>query len=99
MKKYGLLLTQEFEDWLVSRTKKERLQIYDRFDAISREGYFGDHKSVTDDNSVWELRWVNGRRIYYSYLPQTEIIILLGGNKNGQKKDIARAERILSKKS
>jgi putative addiction module killer protein len=98
MKKYRILLDPEFKDWLLLRAKKERLQIQERLDLIVTEGHFGDHKSVTDDDSVWELRWVNGRRVYYSYLPKTKIVVLLGGNKNGQKKDIAQASNILSKR-
>lgn len=99
MKKYTLLITPEFGEWLNSQTKKERLQIQDRFDLIVMEAHFGDHKSVSNDNSIWELRWANGRRVYYSYLVKAKILILLGGHKNGQKKDIARAARILSKRS
>ena len=99
MKKYRILKDPEFDDWMMLRTKKERLQIHERLDKIATEGHFGDHKSVTDDNSVWELRWENGRRVYYSYLPKTTILILLGGNKNGQKKDITKTTNILSKRS
>jgi putative addiction module killer protein len=98
MKKYDILLTTEFEDWEDSQTKKAQSQIDDRLALIASEGHFGDHKSVSDDNSVWELRWANGRRVYYSYLPKSNVLILLGGNKNGQKKDIAEACRILCKR-
>ena len=98
MAKYEIFTETEFDDWLASRRKKERLQVQDRLDLIETEGHFGDHKSVTDDNTVWELRWANGRRVYYSYLPKTKIIVLLGGNKNGQEKDIKRASNLLSKR-
>jgi putative addiction module killer protein len=93
---YKILVTTEFEDWRQSQTRKARTQIADRIDLIEKEGHFGDHKSVSDDNSVWELRWTNGRRVYYSSLPRSHILILLGGNKNGQKKDIKTAHNILS---
>jgi putative addiction module killer protein len=99
MKKYEIILTPEFEEWVDSQTKKEQAQIDDRLSLIAFEGHFGDHKSVSDDNSVWELRWTSGRRVYYSYVPHSKVLILLGGNKNGQTKDIARAHRILAKRS
>ena len=99
MRKYGILVTPEFKAWLVSRIRKERLQIQERLDLIATEGYFGDCKSVSKDNSIWGLRWANGRRVYYSLIPQSRILMLLGGNKNGQKKDIAKATNILSKRS
>ena len=98
MKKYRILKTPEFDEWMTSRPKKERLQIHARLDKIAVEGHFGDHKSVSDDNSVWELRWENGRRVYYTYLPKVSVLVLLGGNKNGQKKDITKAASILSKR-
>ena len=97
--KYEILLTLEFEEWIASQTKKEQSQIDDRLSHIAFEGHFGDHKSVSDDNSVWELRWANGRRVYYSYIPHLKVLMLLGGNKNGQTKDIAKASRILAKRS
>jgi putative component of toxin-antitoxin plasmid stabilization module len=40
----------------------------------------------------------NGRVIYYVYFEEENILLLLGGNKNGQDKDINRARKILSKK-
>jgi putative addiction module killer protein len=98
MKKYEILLALEFEEWEDSQTKKSQSQIDDRLAAIADEGHFGDHKSVSDDDSVWELRWANGRRVYYSYLPKSNVLVLLGGNKNGQKKDIAQASNILRKR-
>ena len=52
MKKYEILLTPEFEEWVDSQTKKEQAQIDDRLSLIAFEGHFGDHKSVSDDNSV-----------------------------------------------
>jgi putative addiction module killer protein len=96
MKAYEILTTPEFDEWENSQTKKEQVQIDDRLDRILSEGHFGDHKSVSEDDSIWELRWKNGRRVYYSYLPKSHVLILLGGNKNGQKKDITRAGNILS---
>ena len=37
-------------------------------------------------------------RVYYAYIEEQNILLLLGGNKNGQNKDITRARKILSKK-
>ncbi len=97
MKNYKIIFSSEFDDWFTNRPDNERYQIQERFHRITEEGHFGDHKSVSNDNSIWELRWKNGRRIYYTYFPEAKILLLLGGNKNGQKKDIKRAENILAK--
>lgn len=90
--KYKILATDEFDDWLEEETARSRVQIADRLDKIKDEGYFGDHKKV--GNHVWELRWKNGRRIYYSLIPEEQLLLLIGGNKNGQTKDINYAEKI-----
>lgn len=94
---YHIHRIPEFRDWFNEQTEKAKVQIDDRFSKIQDEGYFGIHKPVSDDNKVWELKWKNGRRVYYAYIPETEILVLLGGNKNGQKKDIRKAESLCKK--
>lgn len=59
--------------------------------------YFGTTKDLEGD--LYELKWVSGRRIYYAYLEEENILLLLEGNKNGQNKAITRARKILSKKT
>ena len=60
--------------------------------------HFGDHKFVGNGISqVWELRWKSGRRIYFAYIPDKNVLVLLGGNKNGQGKDIKKAKSIFQK--
>mgnify|MGYP002388429467 FL=1 len=68
------------------------MQIASRLSNIEQSGHFGGHKSVGEN--IWELRWKNGRRIYYAYIPEASILVLLGGNKNGQNKDIKQAKKI-----
>lgn len=90
--KYKILMTDEFSEWIEEEPAKTRVQIAKRIENIKEEGHFGDHKQVRDQ--VWELRWDNGRRIYYSLIPVSQVLLLLGGNKNGQNKDINHAEKI-----
>ena len=90
--KYKIMITDEFEEWLEDEPAKSRVQIAKRIENVREEGNFGDHKQVRD--RVWELRWENGRRIYYSLIPVSQMLLLLGGNKNGQSKDINQAEKI-----
>lgn len=90
--KHKVLVTDEFDEWLEEEPAKSRVQIAKRLEHIQEEGYFGDHKQVREH--IWELRWANGRRIYYSLIPVSQVLLLLGGNKNGQSKDINQAEKI-----
>jgi putative addiction module killer protein len=84
--------TEEYERWRLEQPVKARLQIAKRLSLVQQEGHFGDHKSVGDN--VHELRWENGRRVYYAIIPPQRLILLLGGNKNGQSKDIYRAAKL-----
>lgn len=90
--KYKILGTDEFDEWRSEQPARSRIQIADRLDRIKDEGYFGDHKWLRDN--IWELRWKNGRRIYYSLIHSEQVLLLIGGNKNGQTKDINKAEKI-----
>jgi putative addiction module killer protein len=91
--KIKLICTVEFEDWFQELTPKEQAQVTKRLSLVQEEAHFGDHKSVGDH--VWEMRWVNGRRLYYAFIPPSQVLLLLGGNKNGQDKDIRRAKKVL----
>ncbi len=94
---YYIYRASEFCDWFDNETEKARVQIDDRLSRIQDDEYFGDYKSVSDDNEVWELRWKNGRRVYFTFIPYKKILILLGGNKNGQDKDIRKAKALCQK--
>lgn len=90
---YIIYNTPEYDKWLSEQSAKSQVQILGRMAHVQDEGYFGDHKDV--DDGVWEFRWKNGRRVYYAYIPEKKILLLLGGNKNGQDKDIKQAKKIL----
>src|SRR5581483_9734667 len=95
---YHILRTPEYRMWHEEQTEKSKVQIDDRLSKIQDEGYFGDYKSVSkDDEGVWELRWKNGRRLYFAFIPERKILLLLGGNKNGPDKDIRKAKSLFTK--
>ncbi len=92
---YKIRYSDEYQEWFQDQSLKSRLQITDRLDRIRFEGHFGKHKAI--DDVITELKWENGRRIYYAYAELREIILLIGGNKNGQSKNIRQAKSILEK--
>lgn len=94
---FHILRTPEFRSWFDEQTEKSRVQIDDRLSKIQDQAYFGDHKSVSKENEVYELRWKNGRRLYFSLIADKNVLILLGGNKNGQEKDINKAKSLYKK--
>ena len=60
------------------------------------EGNFGDHKQLS--TQLYELRFVvgGGLRIYYTIRGKKIILLLTGGNKSSQSKDIATAKDMLN---
>lgn len=91
--RYKITKTPEFKEWLADQEDKSQVQIYERLAKIQDQGHFGTKK--TFDSGVSELKWVSGRRVYYTIIPVRNVIVLIGGNKNGQSKDITQAEKIL----
>lgn len=87
--KYTIEKTEEFDDWLSDLSAKNEALVRSRLVKIRDEGYFGWYKILGD--GLVELKWKNGLRVYFIRTGQTKIRILLGGSKNGQKKDIERA--------
>ena len=90
--------TPEFELWFHQQTEKSKAQIDARLKNIEMFDYFGDHKALGE--KLLELRWKNGRRVYYTLLTRESLtLILLGGLKNAQKKDIQKARKLLEREA
>jgi putative addiction module killer protein len=87
--------TTEFQSWLKSLTIKEQLKVESRLEKIHNLEYFGDAKSLGD--GLAELRWTNGWRVYFTKEKGLIILLLSGGNKNAQKKDIQKARILIQR--
>lgn len=90
-----LLQTDEFAKWL-KRLKdvSARARINVRLKRISLTGNLGDTKPVGD--GVWELKvdYGPGYRVYYSRRGREILLLLIGGDKSSQQKDIDKAKKI-----
>ncbi|MDD3013754.1 MAG: type II toxin-antitoxin system RelE/ParE family toxin [Candidatus Gastranaerophilales bacterium] len=82
---------EPFSEWLESLEITDRARIRVRLDRIIL-GNFGDHKHL--DNGVYELRFMNnsGFRIYYGIDNDIVVILLNGGDKDTQDRDIEKAK-------
>lgn len=92
---YQLKSTQTFSDWVSNLDKSSKTQLLARLARIEN-GNFGDHKAIT--HNLFELRcfFAGGIRVYYT-LRKTEIVLLLaGGTKSTQKRDIVKSSILLS---
>jgi putative addiction module killer protein len=87
--------TDEFSKWLKRlKDSSARARINMRITRLSLTGNFGDAKSVGD--GVYELRidYGPGYRIYYAKRGIEIILLLIGGSKSSQDKDIDKAKRL-----
>jgi len=96
----GILTTDEFLEWVDSLGNKLRSLIDNRLDRIRESNHFGDLKPL--GNGLYELRWKNGIRVYFSYVVSDDgrmVLMLWGGDKNGQGRDIAKARKLQGRAS
>ena len=94
----GILTFAEFTVWINSLGSKLRALVDARLDRIVHNSHFGDMKSLGE--GLFELRWKNGTRVYFSFVASTDgrmALMLLGGDKNGQNRDIAKARKLQSR--
>ena len=92
---YEIESTVNYDEWfdgMKDRTSKAR--VVTRLARVE-QGNFGDYKQLTED--LFELRFTfgGGLRIYYTIRDSCVVLLLNGGNKSGQSKDIAKAQTIL----
>lgn len=89
-----IIESKEFSLWFERlKDKAAKKLIYQRLARIRLYGHFGDFKLI--DGKLKELRFFNksGTRIYFAVLDS--VVLLLGGNKNTQNKDIQKAKELL----
>lgn len=81
--------TDAYLDWLNNLTKREQVKVKARISRIENDEHFGDVKLLGEH--LAELRWKNGWRIYFSRIGNKKIVLIIGGHKNEQEKDIKKA--------
>ena len=91
---YQIIRSATFINWLKGlRDKNAQVRIAIRIDRIE-EGNFGDHRSVGGGVSELRVNVGGGYRIYYTIRDRTVVVLLCGGDKSGQRRDIRRAQRM-----
>jgi putative addiction module killer protein len=93
---YQLQQTEIFSTWLAGlRDPKAKARILARLESV-RLGNLGDSKSL--GGSLHELRVHVGAgyRLYFTTMQKVVIVLLCGGDKSSQNRNIARAKRLLA---
>ncbi len=92
--------SDEFDAWLVGlKDHVGKAQIALRLDRAAK-GNFGDCESVGESVSEMRIHYGPGYRVYFTRRASVVYLLLLGGDKSTQKRDIRHAiemARTLSK--
>ena len=92
---YEVETTETFQNWFDRLDHLVAFRITARIERV-KQGNFGDSKRI--DESIFELRFFFGAgyRIYYTIRGNKIIVLLSGGDKSSQKKDIRNTKSILA---
>ncbi len=88
--------TETFSKWLANlRDIRAKARVMVRIDRISL-GLIGDSKPVGDSVSELRIDYGPGYRLYYTWQGRELILLLVGGDKSSQDRDIQKAKSLLA---
>jgi putative addiction module killer protein len=88
----SIIRTDIFDPWLSNRKDaRGKARIVERIRSAER-GNFGDCESVGAGVSEMRIHFGPGYRVYFTRDGDVVYILLCGGTKRGQQRDIARAK-------
>jgi putative addiction module killer protein len=79
--------------WLKRLDLQQRVRIQRRLDRV-RDGNLGDSRNLGDGVSEFRFFFGPGYRLYYGLDKGTIILLLNGGSKGTQNKDISKAKQL-----
>ena len=93
---HEILSTEQFDYWLRKQDKAIRHKVRQQIQKIEM-GNLGDHKQL--DELTYEIRIhiPSGVRLYYMWQGKEIILLLGGGNKASQPKDVQKAKDLARK--
>ena len=92
---FTVQLTSEFQDWLDALAdKRAQLRIVARIRQAEGEN-LGDWGSIQGGLSEMRIHFGPGYRLYFSRRGSVLVVLLNGGTKSTQARDIKRAKRLL----
>jgi putative addiction module killer protein len=86
--------TDEYREWLDRlRDQAGRARILVRVDRLIH-GNPGDHRNLQGGVSELKIDFGPGYRVYYTQRGEQLLLLLIGGDKSSQAKDIVKAQRL-----
>lgn len=81
-----------YMEWYNSLDNSLKILVDKRLSKVER-GLYGDNRRLSED--LFELKFNNGLRIYYTEIDNIIVLLFTGGNKSKQSKDIQLATKYL----
>lgn len=95
---YFIEKTVEFDKWLRKlRDIRAKAKILFRIQKLESDGHYGDYKPVGDGVQELKINYAKDYRVYFNEKNGKIILLLIGGDKSTQQKDIEKAKEILKK--
>lgn len=92
---YSIEKTDVFDKWLRKlKDQRAKAKILFRIQRIEEQGNFGDCEPVGQGISELRIHYAKGYRIYLREYNGRVVILLNGGTKSSQQKDIDKAKVI-----
>lgn len=95
---YFLEKTTEFDKWLRKLNDlKAKAKILFRLQKLEKDEHFGDCETVGEGIRELKINYAKGYRVYFKEMDGKIIILLIGGDKSSQQRDIEKAKEIWRK--
>ena len=87
--------TSEFDKWIRKlKDIRAKSKILFRIQKLETDEHFGDCKPVGDGIREMRINYAKGYRVYFKEKDDKIIILLIGGDKSTQQKNIEKAKKI-----
>ncbi len=95
---YFIEKTDEFDKWLRKlKDLRAKAKILFRIQKLEKDEHFGDCKPVGEGVAELIINYAKGYRVYFNEKDGKIIILIIGGDKSTQQRDIEKAKEILKK--
>lgn len=92
---YFIEKTTEFDKWLKKlKDLRAKAKILFRIQKLEKDEHFGDCEPVGDGIRELKINYAKGYRIYFKEKDGKVIVLLIGGDKSTQQKDIEKAKEL-----
>ena len=95
---YFIEKTAEFDKWIKKLNDlRAKAKILFRLQKLENDEHFGNCEPVGDGIRELKINYSKGYRVYFKEIEGKIIILLVGGDKSTQQKDIDKAKEIWKK--